>query len=246
MIEDVLGEGGMGRVYLGQDQSLNRRVAIKELTEALRRAGANADRFRAEAKILARLEHPNIVKVHQFLSHEGREYIAMEYLSNGTLTDRMGGTASDRYTTFPRVIAQLARAIHHAHCEKIIHRDLKPSNILFDKNNEPKLSDFGLAKDLSDPTDRSQGAILGTDHYMAPEQVEGKTVVPGTDIWALGVILFRMFTGKNPFNGQTREELRKAIRTSKPGRIAAGDSLRAAADLFQVPGKGRGSPVSVR
>ncbi len=219
VIEDVLGEGGVGRVYLAQDQTLNRRIAIKELTETLRRRGNSADRFRSEAQILAKLEHPNIVKVYQFVVHEGREFIAMEYLNNGTLSERLTGTSNHLYEVLPAVIARLARAVNYAHGEKIIHRDLKPSNILFDNHNEPKLSDFGLAKDLSDPTDRSQGAILGTHHYMAPEQVAGKPVVPATDIWALGVVLFRIFAGKFPFDGQTVKELHESIRTSKPREL---------------------------
>ncbi len=218
-IEDVLGEGGMGRVYLGRDQSLDRRVAIKELTEALRPGSAYAERFRREAQILARLEHPNIVKVYQFVSHEGREFIAMEYLSRGSLADRLGETTTDVFTVIPRMIAKLARAIDYAHGQGIIHRDLKPGNILLDQADEPKLGDFGLAKDLLAPIDLTRGAVLGTHHYMAPEQVEGQSPVPGTDIWAFGVILFRVFSGRFPFEGHTVAELHAAIRTALPNEL---------------------------
>ena len=219
VIEDVLGEGGMGRVFLGTDNSLKRRVAIKELTAALRPGGSAADRFRLEAKILAKLEHPNIVKVHQLVSHDQRDFIAMEYAANGTLAERLG--AARDVSAISSNIAKLARALDYAHGQNIIHRDLKPSNILFDKDDEPKLSDFGLAKDLSDPTDRSLGNAVGTHHYMAPEQIEAKPPVPGTDIWALGVILYRAFAGRLPFDGQTVDEVYGAIRTGLPQGLPA-------------------------
>jgi hypothetical protein len=224
-ITDVLGEGGMGRVYLARDPQLNREVAIKEMTDRIKSIDASggdcAARFHREAMILAKLEHANIVKVHQFVSHEGRNFIVMDYLSGGSLSDRMGRTIPEIYTWFPRMIAKVARGIDHAHGNNIIHRDLKPGNILFSISDEPKVGDFGLAKAYDDPVDHSRGAVLGTHHYMAPEQVEGKPVVPETDLWALGVVLYRVLSGRHPFDGPTTADVHFAIRTAQPDALPA-------------------------
>jgi hypothetical protein len=231
-ILDVLGEGGMGRVYLARDLSLGREVAIKELTGGGQHI-VDPERFRLEAKILARLEHPNIVKIHRFIRHEGREFIEMDNQPGGSLADRMGRTMPDLHTSFPRMLAKIARAIDHAHGENVIHRDLKPSNILFGKDGEPRVSDFGLAKDLDDSADRSRGAVLGTHHYMAPEQVEGKTPVPGTDLWAIGVILYRVLAGRFPFDGASASEIHAEIRTERPAEMPT----HVSAELRRICGK---------
>jgi serine/threonine protein kinase/DNA-binding beta-propeller fold protein YncE len=220
-IEDVLGEGGMGKVYLGHDPDLKRKVAIKELTATLKKGDTVAERFRQEAQILAKLEqHPNIVKVHRLVRSDDREFIVMEHLANGSLEDRIGNPNGDPLSLYPPMIAKLARAIDFVHAHQIIHRDLKPGNILFDARDEPKIGDFGLAKDLETISDRSQGvAFLGTHQYMAPEQVNGNPPTPATDIWAFGVILYRLFANDYPFKGKNIGELHTAIQRSEPAPL---------------------------
>lgn len=212
---DVLGQGGMGRVYLGQDVSLKRLAAVKEMTDQMRYDPEWAERFRLEAQILAKLNHQNIVTVYRLFRHEGREFIAMEYVDHGDLSDRLEATGPLRIESICSILAAVARGVDYLHTQKIIHRDLKLSNILFDGSGRPKISDFGLAKDLRDPTDRTKGAIFGTPQYMAPEQVNCEPAVPGTDIWALGVTLFRLLTGRFPF-GERESQLFDSIRRDPP------------------------------
>ena len=216
VLQEILGEGGMGQVFLGKDEKLDRLTAIKEITSELSRDPHFQERFRFEAKALAKLNHPNIVQVYQFISRDGREFIAMEYASQGSLADRTVPDESEGFSATIGLMAKLARAIGSAHHESIIHRDLKPANILFDAKKEPKISDFGLAKYLLDPANRSGGRLLGTPAYMAPEQTMGQSPVPGTDIWALGVIMYLRLTGQLPFNGKDRDELFHNIRTATP------------------------------
>ena len=166
-IINVLGEGGMGRVYLATDITLKRLVAIKELTAELKRDQSFRERFRLEAEYLAKLKHPHIVEVHQFLAHDGREFMVMEHVDQGSMTDRLAPGRPEQPQMAVSWLIKLAKAIGHAHDEHIIHRDLKPGNILFDRHGEPKVSDFGLAKNLLDPTDRTHGAAVGTARYMA-------------------------------------------------------------------------------
>ena len=174
------------------------------------------DRFLKEAEILAKFRSPNIVTAYHFLSHNGRDFIAMEYLGRGSLADRAIPDGSDGFSATIRLLTRLARAIGYAHDAGIIHRDLKPGNILFDEGDEPKICDFGLAKDLGDPTERSLGMLMGTLPYMAPEQTMGIRAVPGTDIWALGVILYRQLSGHMPFHGKDQEEWFASIQKAPP------------------------------
>ncbi len=220
-IRDVLGEGGMGRVYLALDKSLKRLTAIKEVTGEMRRDGRFRARFRLEAEILAKLKDPHIVEIHQFLDQDGHEFMVMEYVEEGSLSERLPPGRPVAADIAVAWISQLARAIGHAHDQGIIHRDLKPGNILFDRNGAPKISDFGLAKNLLDPTDRTHGMPIGTARYMAPEQIDGEPPVPGTDIWALGVIFYRLLTGRLPFDGKTQKELANNICSANPPDMGA-------------------------
>ena len=214
---DVLGKGGMGQVFLARDEKLKRLAAIKEMTDGRRDDPHFQDRFLKEAEILAKFRSPNIVTAYHFLSHKGRDFIAMEYLGGGSLADRPIPDESGGFSATIRMLTKLARAIGYAHDAGIIHRDLKPGNILFDERDEPKFCDFGLAKDLGDPTERSLGMRMGTLPYMAPEQtIVGGRAVPGTDIWALGVILYRQLTGRMPFHGKDQKELFENIQEAQP------------------------------
>ena len=171
-IEGVLGRGGMGVVYQARQEGLNRSVALKMVLAGAHASAEEKQRFLAEAAAVARLQHSNIVQVHAIGTHDGSPYFALELCSGGSLRDRLRGEPQP-----PRVaaelVAKLARAMHSAHAAGVIHRDLKPANVLFDGQGEPKVTDFGLAKQ-GDQDLTVTGQVMGTPSYMAPEQVRGE------------------------------------------------------------------------
>jgi serine/threonine-protein kinase len=216
---DVLGRGGMGVVYRARDIALGRIVALKML-----RSGALADpqeiqRFYREAQAAAHLNHPHLVPVYEVGKHGDLHYFSMAYVGGGTLADHM-----DRFRDPKSAVAlmeMVARAVHYAHCHHVLHRDLKPGNILLGEAGEPLVSDFGLAKLLDSALELTRpGDMVGTPLYMAPEQATGRAdqATPASDIWALGVILYELLTGKRPFGGKSREELLRDIQTTDPPR----------------------------
>jgi serine/threonine protein kinase len=194
-----LGRGGMGVVYKARDTALQRDVALKVLANA-GLTGAAAERFRAEARAAARLHHPNIVQIYDIGEHEGSPYLALEYVSGGTLAEKL------RHQALPpqdaaALLIQVARGVHAAHQAGILHRDLKPGNILLSADGTPKLTDFGLAKVNDASLDTPVGTIMGTAAYMSPEQAGGgaREIGPATDIYGLGAILYECLTGEPPF-----------------------------------------------
>lgn len=201
-----LGEGGMATVYKAYDMRLETSVAIKiirmeSLTEETRERALK--RFEREAKALARLTHPNIVKVMDYGEFEGMPYLVMPYLQGGTLKQRLGRRIPWREAI--QVLLPIARALEYAHQENVVHRDVKPSNILLTESDQPMLSDFGVAKILSaqgtaDLT--ADGMGVGTPEYMAPEQWEGHSG-PLVDVYALGVVFYEMVTGRRPYMAET-------------------------------------------
>jgi WD40 repeat protein/serine/threonine protein kinase len=213
-IVDTLGRGGMGVIYKARQLRLNRTVALKRLAYTNERQLARA---RREAETLARLQHPNIVQIFEILEHEGRVYLALEFVDGGPLSARLDGKPQAAETS-AQLIETLARAIHHVHQRGIVHRDLKPSNVLLaDSAGEafqpdllsgaawagalPKITDFGIAKQLrQDDSDTRDGDVIGTPSYMAPEQAGGEasTIGPATDVYGLGVLLYEMLTGRVP------------------------------------------------
>jgi WD40 repeat protein/tRNA A-37 threonylcarbamoyl transferase component Bud32 len=203
-ILDQLGRGGGGVVYKARQTNLQRIVALKLILGGEHASAEARARFSQEAETVARLKNSHIVQVYDFGNHEGRPFFSLEYLEGGSLADRMRGQPQS-----PRQAAQLvealARAVQAAHDAGVVHRDLKPANVLLTADGTAKVSDFGLAKQLLDadadltPTE----AVLGTPSYMAPEQAAGKArdVGPAADIYALGIILYEMLTGRPPFKG---------------------------------------------
>jgi tRNA A-37 threonylcarbamoyl transferase component Bud32 len=206
-VNRLIGEGGMALVFTALDTILEREVAIKLIrTDAFppSQLALILKRFEHEAKFMARMSHGHIVKVYDYGEYHGAPYLVMEYHSGGTLKDRLGKPHS--YQEAVKLILPVARALVYAHKHNMMHRDVKPANILIDAEGEPMLSDFGIAKLLeldSGYTLTGTGVGIGTPEYMAPEQGLCRKVDGRADIYALGVILFELISGKKPFTADT-------------------------------------------
>lgn len=205
-IVSELAVGGMGIVYRARQVALNRLVAIKLLLAGRFASRGLRDRFRAEAEAVALLQHPNIIQVHESGEVEGTPYLVMEFAAGGNLKKKMAaGLFPVRQAA--QCVATLARAVQHAHAHGIVHRDLKPSNVLLTRDGTVKIADFGLAKRLSDDGGVTRsGETPGTPNYMAPEQARDGRIVPATDVYALGAILYELLTGRPPFVGDSSME----------------------------------------
>jgi serine/threonine protein kinase len=208
-ILDQLGEGGMAIVYKAFDTRLERDVAVKVIrTERLtiETMGKTLKRFEREAKALAKLTHPNIVPITDYGEHDGKPYLVMPYLPGGTLKQQLGGKQIPWQDAI-RLLLPVTRALHYAHQQGIVHRDVKPANILITQSGEPMLTDFGIAKILLDTEDTFEltgtGMGIGTPEYMSPEQFQGTNVDARTDVYALGVVLYEMVTGRKPYQADT-------------------------------------------
>ena len=204
LLEEI-GRGGMGVVFHARQVSLSREVAVKMLLRGKLATPDDEARFRREAESVAKLDHPAIVPVYEVGEHEGRPFFSMKYVAGETLSRRLAsGPMSPREAA--RILAAVARAVHYAHEQGVLHRDLKPSNIIIDKNGDPHVSDFGLARPLADAASLTRsGAVLGTPAYMAPEQAAGNRgqVGPQSDVYSLGTILYHMLTGRPPFQAHS-------------------------------------------
>jgi serine/threonine-protein kinase len=202
---EELGRGGMGVVYRARQVSLGRIVAIKMVLRGELASPADLARFRAEAQSAARLDHPHIVPVYEVGECGGQPYFTMKYIAGTTLARRLAeGPVAPREAA--ALLAPVCQAIHFAHQQGVLHRDLKPSNILIDREGQPHVSDFGLAKRLEGDSNLTlSGAIVGTPAHMAPEQAAGTRgkIGPASDIFSLGTILYQMLTGRPPFQAAT-------------------------------------------
>ena len=240
ILGDPLGIGGMGVVYKAWQIKAKRYVALKTL-----RSGKQADpeeiaRFRTEAEAVARLQHPNIVQIHEVGEHDGLHFFSMEYCVGGSLDKKPGGLPLP-----PReagtLVETLARAMHAAHGKRVVHRDLKPANVLLAEDGGAEISDFGLAKKLEIEQGQTlPGVIMGSPPYMAPEQASGKSkeVGPATDVYALGAILYECLTGRPPFKGPNAFDTLRAGADggSRPGAPAsAQDAVRPGDNLPELP-----------
>jgi serine/threonine protein kinase len=177
-------------------------VALKMILAADYSDPARRARFLAEGDAIARLQHPNIVQIHEVGQHGGLPFLVLEHVGGGSLAAQLRGVPQPPRRA-AELVERLARAVHHAHLHGVVHRDLKPANVLLGEHGEPKVTDFGLAR-YDRPGLTATGDVLGTPSYMAPEQaVSGQPVGPAADVYALGAILYEMLTGRPPFTGET-------------------------------------------
>jgi len=219
-LQRKLGSGGMSTVYLGVQKSLNRKVAIKVLA---RKDGASSEaekRFLTESQTLAQLPHPNIVSVHDVVHDDHGNYIVMEFLEGGVLTERMS-TGWLTLADFVGIVVQIAAALQYAHDSGVVHRDMKPDNILFRDANTPVITDFGIAWMQNSDAARitEQGMTVGTPNYMSPEQAVGGAVDGRSDQYSVGVMFYEMLAKKRPFEGETAMQTAYAHVHTPPPRL---------------------------
>lgn len=202
-IKSLIGTGGMAAVYLAKDLILDRLVAIKVLRLDFRQNDDAMRRFRREALSATQLTHPNIVGVYDVGQSQEMNYIVMEYVEGTDLKDYVSQKGALHPIEAVRIMMQIVSAIAAAHQNRIIHRDIKPQNILIDKEGNVKITDFGIAVALSDTSLTQTNTLLGSVHYLSPEQARGGMATIQTDIYALGIVLYELLTGKVPFDGES-------------------------------------------
>jgi serine/threonine protein kinase len=218
-ILEKIDEGGMGEIYLSEDTLLNRKVVLKQLPAHLIEKKDLVIRFKREARAAAALKHPNIVTVYELFEHDGRIFIAMEYIDGANLYE----FARQRKLTIKQalvIVLHICKGLRIAHKSGIIHRDIKPANIMIDKDGWVKLLDFGLAKLVANKTITRIGSKMGTVPYFSPEQLRGEETKPCTDIFSLGIILYELIAHRRPFDGETEESIIYKILHEKPERLA--------------------------
>jgi serine/threonine-protein kinase len=209
-VVDYLGEGGMGQVYRAVHSKINRVVAIKALTNAGHSLGS-IERFLNEACIQARLQHPNIATLYDFVECEGQHCIIMEYVDGQTLAERIQELGRLPLHEALHVLQKIGEALEYIHENGIVHRDIKSNNVKITSRWQVKLLDFGIARAESGQTMTQVGMVIGTPIYLSPEQLRGERADARSDIWALGVLFYEMLTGDMPFKAETFGELYERI-----------------------------------
>ncbi len=216
-IEEPIGQGGMGVVYLAHDVRLGRRVALKVMAPSLARDGRYRASFARESELAMSLEHPNVVPIHDAGEAEGRLYLAMRRVEGTDLRALLRREGALDPARALAIVAQIAQALDAAHAKGLVHRDVKPSNVLLDDNEHVYLADFGLTRRLSEVASlQAEAATLGTPAYLAPEQIEGGDVDGRADVYSLGCLLYESLTGEPPFPGDSRLEVAWAHLEQEP------------------------------
>src|SRR5438552_9663706 len=216
-LDRLLGRGGMSEVWLANDAELDRRVALKLLAP-----NADTARFDREARAVAALAHPNVTQLYDYGEEDGRPFMVLECLPGGTLEDRLRDRVPLPDEESYRIATELAAGLAHAHSRGVVHRDLKPSNVLFDEEGRAKLADFGIARlAAGEGTLTDAGTVLGTAAYIAPEQAAGEPATAASDVYSFGVILYRMLTGRLPFESDDPLELVMLHRDTAPPPVSA-------------------------
>jgi serine/threonine protein kinase len=241
-LEQRIGHGGMATVYRAHDHKLDRQVAIKLLADNLAGDEELRKRFSREARLAARLDHPNVVQVFDVGEDDGRPYIVMEHVDGGTLADRLDG----RRRALPsaeslRVLAQLCDGLGHAHSKKLVHRDIKPQNLLLRQSDDClKITDFGIARAAEETTRLTRpGKVIGTDRYMAPEQLADGKISPATDVYGCGVVADELLPQSR--SHELREIVDRCLREDPRQRFSDARALGEA--LALVDGNGAGTVV---
>jgi N-acetylneuraminic acid mutarotase len=217
-----IARGGMGVVYKARQISLNRVVAVKMILAGQLASPADIQRFLAEAEAAANLQHPNIVAIHEIGQHEGQHYFSMDFVEGKNLAEIAGQCRTSSVEGARRAtgyVKTIAEAIEYAHQQGTLHRDLKPSNILIDQFNQPRITDFGLAKRVKSDSDLTiSGQIIGSPNFMPPEQAAGRRseISPCSDIYSLGALLYFLLTGKPPFQGETIHDTLAQVLNAEP------------------------------
>jgi eukaryotic-like serine/threonine-protein kinase len=212
---ELLGRGGMSEVWRAEDLELGRNVAIKLVAP-----DADAARFEREARAVASLAHPNITQLYDYGEEEGRLYMVLEYMPGGTLEARLRGGRPMPDDETLAIAAGIAAGLAHAHARGVVHRDLKPANVLFDEEGRPKIADFGIARMAAgEGTLTEAGTMLGTAAYISPEQAGGEPASAASDVYSFGVILYRLLTGRLPFESTDPLRLAMMHRSDEPPPI---------------------------
>src|SRR6201987_6182103 len=232
-IESLIGIGGMGEVYLARDERLGRKVALKLLPERLTADETQLSRFKNEARSASGLNHPNILTVYEIGAEGNRQFIATEFIEGMTLRASLARGRIKPHAAL-EIAVQVASALAAAHEAGVVHRDIKPENIMLRPDGYAKVLDFGIAK-LTEQCRTSDdhrvetvallqtrpGLVLGTAHYMSPEQARGQKVDARSDIWSFGVVLYEMVAGSPPFRGETPSDCIAAILTAEPAALSS-------------------------
>ena len=195
--------GGMGEVWRAHDETLDRGVAVKVLLPDSAQDEGFVERFRAEARLSSQLSHPNVGTVHDFGEHDGQAFLVMELMTGEPLSTLINERAPMPHAEVTEILHQTALALQAAHDAGVVHRDVKPANIVVDPQGYAKLTDFGIARALGEASLTQTGEVLGTPHYLAPEQAKGAQAGPLSDVYALAVVGYEMITGERPFSGES-------------------------------------------